>query len=136
MIGLDGIGAEDVKCVQRTIDSSVLLTFVDESIAGSVVELDVIIVNGMPRLVSYAYSRKIFVKLFYLPFEVDNADVKMAISEFGHVFGIRQDKLQSFPNIESGLRTVTMTLKSSIPSFVRVGGYEVKVWYRRRRSHQ
>lgn len=57
--------------------------------------MDVILLNGMPRLISYANSRKVFVKLFYLPFEVDNAEVKMAMCEFGHVSGIRQDKMQS-----------------------------------------
>lgn len=66
-----------------------MLTFASTELAGNVVELDVILVNGLPRLISFADSRKVYVKVFYLPCEVDNTVVKDVMLEFGHVLNIQ-----------------------------------------------
>lgn len=70
----------------RVCDDSVFITFPNEQMAADLAELNVILVKGLPRMVSHADSRKVYMKVFDLPYEVDNGSLKAKISEFGHVF--------------------------------------------------
>lgn len=96
---------------KKTIDGSFLLTVTDATLAEKIVKLDAIEVSGLPRL-------------------VNDEVLKATMKEFGHMFSIQRDAMQRFPGVQNGIRTMTMTVKSPIPSFLSIGGYEAKIWYR------
>jgi len=81
-------------------------------------------------VVSAADARRKYVKIYYLPYEVENKDLFAELGEYGHVYHIRRDGMAGHPGIESGVRTVTMSLNHPIPSFLKVVGCHVKVYYR------
>lgn len=122
--------SSSIVCVQRGIDGTVMVTFKDSTAADSLVEMDCIEIKGIPCLVSYVDSKKIYVKVHYLPCEVADQCVRDKLSEFGHVFFVRRDKYLLHPLIENGTRTVTMTVKRNIPSFLTIGECEAKIYYR------
>ena len=127
---LEGIASAGIECIQRGIDNAMYVTFSTRATAESLVELDIISVRGVPSVVSFADSKRVYVKVYYLPHEVDNQDVRNALDEFGHVYKIRRDKYLLHKDIFNGVRTVTMTLKNDIPSFISIAGFEAKIYYR------
>lgn len=71
------------------------------------------------------------VRVFNVPIEVDNSKIRDALSKYGVVKDIvnerwgKQYKIQCF----SGTRAVDMELKSSIPSYINVDGHKAHVIY-------
>jgi len=126
----EGVPTSSVKCVQQLADRSVLVTFASEEVAEQVVGMDVVKLRGIPVVVSWADRRKTYVKVHYLPYEVANELLLEALKVYGHVYHIRRDSFQLHGEIETGTRTVTMTLREDIPSYIQVGGCTVKTYFR------
>jgi len=80
--------------------------------------------------VTSADARRRYVKVNYLPYEVSNRELLIALGEYGHVFNIRRDVMPNHPGIETGVRAVTMLLNQHVPNFVKVCAFQVKVFYR------
>ncbi|KAK3742919.1 hypothetical protein QZH41_004493 [Actinostola sp. cb2023] len=89
-------------------------------------------INSFPVIVSSVDARRKYVKVYYLPYEVQNSDLQAALAEHGHVYNVRRDV--GYKGIEDGVRTVTMNVNGNIPSFMKVGKYECKIWYRGQRQ--
>lgn len=90
LIGLEGITDEDILCAQRVSDGSVVVTFPNQQIAADLAELDVVVVKGLPTLVSHVDSTwKVYVKIFDLQYEVENGALKakMAMASTSGVMG-------------------------------------------------
>ena len=126
----EGVPTSSVKCVQQLADRSVLVTFASEYVAEQIVGMDVVKLRGIPVVVSWADRRKTYVKVHYLPYEVPNEMLLEVLKGYGHVYSIRRDSFQLHGEIETGTRTVTMTLREDIPSYLQVGGCTVKTYFR------
>jgi len=119
-----------IKCVQTDKDGSLIVTFESVDYVEHILSLGTLTINGYPVVVTNVDARRKYVKVYYLPYEVSNREVHVALGEFGHVYHIRRDMMMNHPEIETGVRTVTMSVGQQIPSFLRILGYEAKVYYR------
>lgn len=126
----EDIEISSVRCIQKAIDGSVLLSFCTESAAEYVRDLDVIVINRTPVVVSSVNAKIVRVKVYYLPYEVTNDELKEVMADFGHVFKVSSDKCVD-SMIENGIRTVEIRLECEVPSFITVKGFETKIWYPR-----
>ncbi|KAK3731905.1 hypothetical protein QZH41_005542 [Actinostola sp. cb2023] len=95
-----------------------------------ILKFGTITMNGFPVVVTSVDARKKYVKVYYLPYEVDNRDLVSEMSKYGHVYNVRRDTMVNYPEIETGVRTVTMALDDNIPSFLKVMGFQAKIYYR------
>ena len=124
------VSTSAIECVQLGIDRSIFVTFRDVDTANTVADLDMVQINGVTVLVSMADQTRTWVKIYYLPFEVTNIELVEALREFGHVHSVRQDKMSLHGDIFNGIRTVLMTIRKPIPSYLHVEGYQVYSFYR------
>lgn len=127
---MEEICTSSIECIQRGMDRSVLVTFRDEETANFVADLDTVQINGINVLVTMVDQTRTWVKVYYLPFEVTNNELADALREFGHVHSVRQDKMSLHEDVYNGIRTVSMTIRKSIPSYIAIDGFDVYVFYR------
>jgi len=123
-----------IKCVQVDKDGSIVVTFASQTYVEKILDLGTLTINGFPVVVSSVDARRRYVKIYFLPYEVSNQQLQAALSEYGHVYHVRRDSIYDFKEIESGVRTVTMTVNKDVPSFLKVMGCEVKIFYRGQRQ--
>lgn len=120
----------EMNCVQQGEKAEVLVSFTSQNRAEQIGALEDIYINGHFTVVVPVEMAKVFVKVFYLPCEVPNGELASALLEFGSVTKVRRDMHPSFPSIETGTRTATMTVKKAIPSYIFVSGFQVKLFHR------
>ncbi|KAK3750762.1 hypothetical protein QZH41_002284 [Actinostola sp. cb2023] len=123
-----------IKCVQVDKDGSIVVTFASQTYVEKILDLGTLTINGFPVVVSSVDARRRYVKIYFLLYEVSNQQLQAALSEYGHVYHVRRDSIYDFKEIESGVRTVTMTVNKDVPSFLKVMGCEVKIFYRGQRQ--
>ena len=117
-----------IKCVQTDKGGSVIVTFESPGYVEQILKFGTITINGFPVVVTSVDARRKYVKVYYLPYEVHNRDLVGELSEYGHVYNVRRDTMVNYPEIETGVRTVTMALDNHIPSFLNVVGFQTKVF--------
>lgn len=125
-----GISESEIMCLQGTPERNVIATFSTAYPVDQLLDIVTPMINEYPVIFRRPDSRKTYVKVMYLPYEVSNDMLKVNLEDFGHISQIRQDRLFSHTNILNGIRTVTMTLQQEIPSYINVDGYRIKVYYR------
>lgn len=126
----EAVPTSSIKCVQVGIDRSIYVTFRDESTANDVAELDTVQINGVNVFVTMADQVRTWVKIYYLPFEVNNRELFEVLREFGNVHSVRQDRMSLHSEIFNGIRTVSMTIRKPVPSYLSVQGYQVYAFHR------
>jgi len=99
------------------------VTFESPGYMEQILKFGTITMNGFPVVVTSFDARKKYVKVYYLPYEVHNRDLVGEVSKYGHVYNVRRDTMVNYPEIETGVGTVTMALDDNIPSFLKVVGF-------------
>lgn len=127
----EDIPTSEISCVQASEDHSVLVTFYTDGPVDSLLEQNVVYMDRIPVIVTRADAPKWFVKVHYLPIEVSNDDVKGSLAPYGHIYNVRKDHYANHSDIYNGDRTVTMLVNKSIPSYLTIAGYRVKIWHPR-----
>jgi len=120
---------DDIRCVQKTI-SGFNVSLASAGAAMDILALSAIQICGNHSEITRPGMVKTYVKVFNLPYELDDDVVRDRIEEYGEILSIRRDKVFGYNNIESGVRTVTMYVESNIPSFMTLGGFTARVWYK------
>ncbi|XP_064480786.1 uncharacterized protein LOC135394154 [Ornithodoros turicata] len=92
------------------------------------------IVKGKKCLVLDASQREVTLKVFWLPHNVSNQQVQLALGGFGKVKHVEREKWRDdfFEHVETTTRVVKLTLHEdvtaeSIPHLMKVGGSQVLV---------
>ena len=85
--------------------------------------------RGYPVVITGTDARRKYVKVYYLAYEIANKDLLAVLGEYGHVYHIRSDVMANHELIETGVRTVTMAISKPVPSFLKVGSCQVKIYY-------
>ena len=75
--------------------------------------------------------KHVLVYLRDCPIEVPNKVASKVLEAFGEVHKITASAHEGFPSILNGTRVLKMSLHKDIPSVLRVGGFDCRVWYRR-----
>ena len=124
------LDADKILAAQLLRAGKVRLTFEDPEVCSAVLrnglELEGLSVQLMP-----ADDRLRCVHLRDLPVEVDNDVVSSFLSRYGEVLSVDHCYFDDFPSLRNGNRLVKILLAQDIPSFVRVGNCECRVWYPR-----
>lgn len=125
----EDIPTSEMVCVQGLQDHSVLVSFRTEGPVNSLLEENTVYIDRIPVNVTRPDAPKWFVKVYYLPFQVTNDDVKAVLAHYGYIFNVRRDCHPNRSDILNGDRTVTMLVSKCIPSFLTIAGYCAKIWH-------
>ncbi|KAK3728104.1 hypothetical protein QZH41_003918 [Actinostola sp. cb2023] len=110
-------------------DGSVIVTFENQECVEWILAQGTITINGYPVVITSTDARTKYVKVYYLAYEVANKELLAVLGEYGHVYNIRRDVMANHELIETGVRTVTMAISKPVPSYLKVGASQVKIYY-------
>ena len=65
-----------------------------------------------------------------VPFQVPNEAFKTDLGLYGRVVAVKHLPVKGYPNIQSGTRMVTMTIKTPVPRYIRVAGFSCTAGYK------
>ena len=82
---------------------------------------------GVTVFLSDCENCLVLVKIYEAPNELQETTLIGRLSHYCRVFSFRRDKIAQF--IDSGVRTVRMTIHSHIPNIINVEGEIVRIWY-------
>ncbi|KAK3715778.1 hypothetical protein QZH41_006677 [Actinostola sp. cb2023] len=115
---------ECIKCVQTDKDGSLIVTFESVDYVEHILSLGTLTINGYPVVVTNVDARRKYVKVYYLPYEVSNREVHVALGEFGHVYHIRRDMMMNHPEIETGDRWMCFEIHHG---FLPLGNHDTPI---------
>ena len=119
-----GIRAAGVRCLQRTPNGFVTVTFSSADYRSLFLKKSSYIPKRFSSSRSGPSTTKspfTFVAVYDLPYELLDSALKHRLSRYGNVRNIRRCGLQGYEGIQNGTRVVKMELRQSIPSFLRFG---------------
>lgn len=125
----DGIPASAVRCLQRSPNGNVLITFALQKYRDLFLRRSSFVVHRA-HYVTHPGSRRLqFVTVYDTPHELPDSALEHRLSRYGRVYSSRRGMIQGYSEVFNGLRHLRMDLKSHIPCFLRFGKYQVRVKY-------
>ena len=77
---------------------------------------------------AYEVFHQVFVD--QVPFQVPNEAFKIDLGLYGRVVAVKHLPVKGFPQIQSGTRMVTMTVKTPVPRYIKVAGFSCVAGYK------
>ena len=124
------VSRDDVLVVQFLRNGAVRVTFKSERACDTVSETGIRYGEYHLRIAP-VQPKHVLVYLRDCPIEVPNKVGSKVLEAFGEVHKITASAHEGFPSILNGTRVLKMSLHKDIPSVLRVGGFDCRVWYRR-----
>lgn len=125
----DGIPASAVRCLQRSPNGNVLITFASKRYRDLFLRRSSFVVRRS-RYVTHPGSRcLLFVTIYDAPHELPDSAIEHRLCKYGRIFSSRRGKVQGYPDVFNGLRHLRMDLTSHIPCFLRFGKFQIRVKY-------
>ena len=109
----DGIPASAVRCLQRSPNGKVFITFTLQKYR-----------DLFLRRSSFVVRRSQYVAhvtVYDAPHELPDSAVEHGFGRYGRIFSTHHGKVQGYPNVFNGLRHLHMELDTHIPCFLRLG---------------
>ena len=125
----DGIPASAVRCLQRSPNGNVLITFASQKYRDLFLRRSSFIVRRSHFVTHPGSRRLLFVTVYDAPHELPDSALEHRLGRYGRIFSTRRGMVQGYPDVFNGLRHLRMELKSHIPCFLRFGKYQVRVKY-------
>lgn len=125
----DGIPASAVRCLQRSPNGNVLITFASKRYRDLFLRRSSFVVRR-GRFVTHPGSRRLlFVTIYDAPHELPDSAIEHRLAKYGRIFSSRRGKVSGYPDVFNGLRHLRMDIVSHIPCFLRFGKYQIRVKY-------
>ena len=125
----DGIPASAVRCLQRSPNGNVLITFASKRFRDLFLRRSSFLVRR-GRFVTHPGSRRLlFVTIYDAPHELPDSAIEHRLGKYGRIFSSRRGKVSGYPDVFNGLRHLRMDIESHIPCFLRFGKYQIRVKY-------
>lgn len=125
----DGIPASAVRCLQRSPNGNVLVTFASKQYRDLFLRRSSFVVRR-ERYVTHPGSRRIlFVTIYDAPHELPDSAIEHRLSRYGKIFSSRRGKVPGYPDVFNGLRHLRMELNTHVPCFLRFGKFQIRVKY-------
>ena len=125
----DGIPASAVRCLQRSPNGNVLITFASKRYRDLFLRRSSFVVRR-GRFVTHPGSRRLlFVTIYDAPHELPDSAIEHRLAKYGRIFSSRRGKVSGYPDVFNGLRHLRMDIASHIPCFLRFGKYQIRVKY-------
>ena len=125
----DGIPASAVRCLQRSPNGNVLITFALQKYRDLFLRRSSFIVRRSHFVTHPGSRRLLFVTVYDAPHELPDSALEHRLSCYGRIFSMRRGMVQGYPDVFNGLRHLRIELKTHIPCFLRFGKYQVRVKY-------
>ena len=125
----DGIPASAVRCLQRSPNGNVLITFALQKYRDLFLRRSSFIVRRGHYVTHPGTRRLLFVTVYDAPHELPDSALEHRLSRYGRIFSSRRGKVQGYPDVFNGLRHLRMELNTHIPCFLRFGKYQIRVKY-------
>ena len=125
----DGIPASAVRCLQRSPNGNVLITFASKRYRDLFLRRSSFVVRR-GRFVTHPGShRLLFVTIYDAPHELPDSAIEHRLGKYGRIFSSLRGKVPGYPDVFNGLRHLRMDIVSHIPCFLRFGKYQIRVKY-------
>ena len=125
----DGIPASAVRCLQRSPNGNVLVTFASKQYRDLFLRRSSFVVRR-ERYVTHPGSRRIlFVTIYDAPHELPDSAIEHRLSRYGRIFSSRRGKVPGYPDVFNGLRHLRMELNTHVPCFLHFGKFQIRVKY-------
>ena len=125
----DGIPARAVRCLQRSPNGSVQITFSTERYRDLFVSQSSFLVGQRPVAVHPAQNRLTFVTVYDAPYELSDPALEHRLRKFGQIFSSRRGRVPGYSTVFNGHRHLRMLINTPIPSFLRFGKFLLRVSY-------
>ena len=125
----DGIPASAVRCLERSPNGNVLITFASKRYRDLFLRRSSFVVRR-GRLVTHPGSRRLlFVTIYDAPHELPDSAIEHRLGKYCRIFSSRRGKVSGYPDVFNGLRHLRMDIVSHIPCFLRFSKYQIRVKY-------
>lgn len=125
----DGIPASAVRCLQRSPNGNVLITFASMHYRDLFLRRSSFVVRR-GRYVTHPGSRRLlFVTIYDAPHELPDSAIEHRLSKYGRIFSSRRGKVPGYPDVFNGLRHLRMDINTHIPCFLRFGKFQIRIKY-------
>lgn len=125
----EGIPANGVRCVQRSPNGGVDITFQTIAYRDKFVGLAAFNIGQRHHVTHPSRNRTTFVTVYDAPCEMLDSAIHYRLSKYGTIYYQRRGKLHDFPTVFNGLRHLRMEIHTPIPSFLRFGKFLLRVQY-------
>eukprot|EP00794_Sanderia_malayensis_P001188 gene1188-559_t len=127
---LDVLSARGFKtrCIQQTQNRDYLVTLDSVASKKNIVELGSLTVNGVMLNLTDPSVRTTFISIYYAPFEMHMDALRLRLSEYGEVIGLRRNKVQG-TDTYNGLVTAQLLLLKHVPSYIQIGTHSIMFRY-------
>ena len=125
----EGIPANGVRCVQRSPNGGVDITFQTIAYRDKFVGLAAFNIGQRQHVTHPSRNRTTFVTVYDAPCEMLDSAIHYRLSKYGTIYYQRRGKLHDFPGVLNGLRHLRMEIHTPIPSFLRFGKFLLRVQY-------
>ena len=126
-----GVPRAHVKCIQRFRSGQVDVTFTRTDSRDLFLSKAGITIRQRPARTRPAWQSGIFVTVWDAPWELPDDLIALRLQEYGEVHSNRRAYNQSLlpEKIHDGRRVLRMTLEKSIPPFIKIGSFLVRIFY-------
>lgn len=118
----------NVRCMQA-VQKGFAVSFNNEDIPKSLLEMREMQLEGRDVFVTRPDTTRSIVKIYDLPYELEDKHVREMLENYGEVLSFRRDRMAQLPLVENGIRTAMMIMEDEVPSRHAFGKYVAKIWY-------
>ena len=119
------IDASDIQCVQRKMNSEVLITFKSVDVKEKFLRLNALTVGGYSYATQDIDRPMTYLTIYNSPFEQSDLAIIRRLAPFCEVVHYRRGKFDFMPGVYNGLRHYRVRVTKPVPSFIRFGKYQI-----------
>ena len=119
------IDASDIQCMQRKMNSEVVITFKSVDVKEKFLRLNALTVGGYSYATQDIDRPMTFLTIYDAPFELSDLAIIRRLAPFCEVVHYRRGKFDFKPGVYNGLRHYRVRVTKPVPSFIRFGKYQI-----------
>ena len=126
---LANIDASDIQCLQRKLNSEVIITFKSEALKEKFLALNAISIDSDNYVIQDIDRPLTFLTIYDAPFELSDRAKIRRFAPYCEVVNFCQGKFDFAPGVYNGLRYYRVRIINPVPNFLRFGRYQVYLKY-------
>ena len=119
------IDASDIQCMQRKMNSEVVITFKSVDVKEKFLRLNALTVGEYSYAAQDTDRPMTFLTIYDAPFELSDLAINRRLAPFCEVVHYRRGKFDFMPGVYNGLRHYRVRVTKPVPSFIRFGKYQI-----------
>ena len=118
------IDAWHIQCMQRKMNSGVVITFKSVDVKEKFLRLNALTVGEYSNATQDIDRPMTFLTIYDAPFELNDLAIIRRLAPFCEVVHYRQGKFDFMPGVYNGLRHYRVRVTKPVPSFIQFGKYQ------------